>query len=1023
MWLDVADPARLVSDPDSGRVTTRAGDAPPLWIEATTASLPDPWSSGPIPTELLLHVDDRAPIPVVRDTLDRGAHGGLVWTGRPVGDPEGLEVLAQRNGVWWGRLTTLGQTWELHGSHLDGLVVEEVAYEATTTEGGCGTDDGAVSSATPGPLAASASLSGSAASAQSHGATLGPTDVWPFHSTCPDAVNIPDLPMCGADDGITVDVAVAVTHGALRRNGMLVHREEALTWVMAMEAWSNAILVQSGAVARMRVVDVLVTDIGQVNACDHDTINPRFLQLCLRDPTRDAACTPFAAQLKTIRDWATGLGADAFSFIWQPAWPSEYFADFGTSNSSLGDGSGDFHYKCAEADLLQACGFTTALPDIWSEGSVRQQCCEDPADFVDNQPRDAFCAPPLNGSFERGAAGSGNWADEGTCLSWYGGRDTFVPNYWMSGSAGTDTFAHEFAHLLNAKHARHETTAQPNRGFNAAWFAPDCSLSTIMTGGNVPDQLEVTDPNPPFGVSSQPNPAFCVRNDAGNNEVPTATSNLLLFSSSCLTTGQLGVRDGNMPTTRALNPDQSYHESLVPLGDECHDNARMISQMAPVLASVSPSVAIDPFDNRSRILSPDEVPLYLVPGGPPVTTLMTWSDPVGNLANGGSVWIQFAASPEDLEDRQNSSTAACGPAQQVAGTSTTITVTVGCEHMRIWSQAQDSNGTWVWVHEDHWWGQSGLVYSAGTQVPKLSGDGDLRNCSDFSADESRATRASVVAGILPWDSLFRNTQSDPDSGSVPCGGVCKRVTDTQTGKPYISCALGGGTQDDDLKPWLVARSDPREEALVHHVIYGMALSANPDDPAQRFCCAYRESAPAYGTALRLHGVDIEGSLRGDQIHLRQCNGAHLRGMPGIEFQVEVRGRRGPDTMWGSSAPPPYFEHFYGDKERDVLHMGAGNDFADGGEGDDNVHGGGGADESRGGEGADVVCDEDGLDVLDGDAGDDLVRWFGLAGGGQVAGGTGSDVCYGTGAADTTCEVIWPIPFEGPADCMEKNQWP
>lgn len=115
----------------------------------------------------------------------------------------------------------------------------------------------------------------------------------------------------------------------------------------------------------------------------------------------------------------------------------------------------------------------------------------------------------------------------------------------------------------------------------------------------------------------------------------------------------------------------------------------------------------------------------------------------------------------------------------------------------------------------------------------------------------------------------------------------------------------------------------------------------------------------------------------------------------LELFLEMR--LGNDYVDTSALGPEFRAHVLGDKGRDVVKLGAGDDFFNGYLGRDRVWGGDGDDFLRPGEGRDLAYGEggndqlmglDGPDELHGGEGDDLVN-----------GGPGDDLLFGDAGAD------------------------
>lgn len=104
--------------------------------------------------------------------------------------------------------------------------------------------------------------------------------------------------------------------------------------------------------------------------------------------------------------------------------------------------------------------------------------------------------------------------------------------------------------------------------------------------------------------------------------------------------------------------------------------------------------------------------------------------------------------------------------------------------------------------------------------------------------------------------------------------------------------------------------------------------------------------------------------------------------------LEIWPRLGDDTVDMSSLPRRYRAWVLVDDGRDIVHVGAGNDFVNGAKGDDRVHAGGGSDWVRTGPGNDLLWGEGGNDELKGVENNDFIH--GGLGADEVDGGPGRD---------------------------------
>jgi serralysin len=113
--------------------------------------------------------------------------------------------------------------------------------------------------------------------------------------------------------------------------------------------------------------------------------------------------------------------------------------------------------------------------------------------------------------------------------------------------------------------------------------------------------------------------------------------------------------------------------------------------------------------------------------------------------------------------------------------------------------------------------------------------------------------------------------------------------------------------------------------------------------------------------------------------------------------LEIWPRLGDDAIDGSSLPSTFRMWVLGDRGRDVVRTGAGNDFVNGAQDADKVWGGGGDDWIRTGIGDDTLVGEGGDDKLVGVDGNDTVD--GGEGDDRVGGGPGSDRLTAGGGQD------------------------
>ena len=135
--------------------------------------------------------------------------------------------------------------------------------------------------------------------------------------------------------------------------------------------------------------------------------------------------------------------------------------------------------------------------------------------------------------------------------------------------------------------------------------------------------------------------------------------------------------------------------------------------------------------------------------------------------------------------------------------------------------------------------------------------------------------------------------------------------------------------------------------------------------------------------------------------------ASCRVPSGAEFPMllEVWPRLGDDVVDSSALRKRFDVAVLGDKGKDVVHLGAGDDFVNGAQGRDLTHGGLGRDWLRTGDGRDVIDGGGGGDHLVGVAGNDTV--YGRGGDDRLGGDDGDNtIVSGEGADFVVCGPGW-----------------
>lgn len=450
---------------------------------------------------------------------------------------------------------------------------------------------------------------------------------------------------------------------------------------------------------------------------------------------------------------------------------------------------------------------------------------------------------------------------------------------------------------------------------------------------------------------------------------------------------------------------------LDPIGDDDHNNARIMNELAPVVAAYR---AHQPswLDRRSALTNVDHLDdLYTTS---PQDVTFTWDVPNQPL---NPVVLELGRSLGATGNALCDTHVEFGMNAQ----HTFVGMASSCRFLRLWTWVPGATPAAMprWGYRDYVFDERGRV---GGKVANLTPLGDaLLDCeqfTDFDDDQSG------LAERVPY--LWRTRR---------CFDVCRLVDDGVLPRE-IQCEFGPDTSNG-ARPWLVGLTLPMQGEGPNQYFWGRDHQDRP------YCCAYTEHEPA---TEHVQHFKFTGSLSGDEFRFHQCNGTNLRGMPNTAATSLVLGRAGDDVMRGSSSAFHLVEtlrgaegddRIEGGDGDDTLFGGGGDDVLLGGDGDDQLDGGWGADLLHGGKGNDVllggnandvlqggpgvdtleggnqddlVCDQGEADTLMGNGGDDALLWLGGAGSvaSGVGGGSALDVSSITGVSWASGCTLLPM---------------
>jgi hypothetical protein len=419
---------RLESFP-SGEVVTHVGvetaDAIRAWAQPGIGTRPA--------SEIRLWVGPEESVHIRGSGAMHGAQGTVSWWGRPEDDPTGLVVLTPTAHGFVGIVQANHRRWEIR--HLgDGVeqVVEHLGFSSAGT--GCS----AAEAETP---TSEAPESEPQALAAGHG------------------VELPVGPICNHDPAADqLDLLVIMTLGGRDEAGATDPQE---LWAILQNRvdWGNAALRGSGVIGTVRLVDLIVLDLGMVSPTtmnDGLTV-PQILE-CLKNPT-NPECSPTTVFVDAFRDAA---GADLVAVITDfiksgepqdPACPTPPLD--GADTDTLPDDDSD-------ADTVPEPGCDNDDND--GEPDVGGLACTECVYAGTALP--FFEAPVLN-------HGLACWSGPGASNPWV------VAQF----ESGWNTLIHEIGHKLGAGHGLWQNNTPNNFEDNTAWLAPDCTFHTIMGAG------------------------------------------------------------------------------------------------------------------------------------------------------------------------------------------------------------------------------------------------------------------------------------------------------------------------------------------------------------------------------------------------------------------------------------------------------------------------------------------------------------------------------------------------------------
>jgi hypothetical protein len=600
--------------------------------------------------------------------------------------------------------------------------------------------------------------------------------------------------------------------------------------------------------------------------------------------------------------------------------------------------------------------FDADLAVVVTDRAVNPSCTADDAD-----PQHPLGAEPRG----RAKALLG-FEDLGSCVAGVRDGDWVVTTI----EGGVNTFAHELGHALGAHHGEWQDDPGGSMGDNYGYADPDCHFSTLMAtaGPNVPHACSPVDP-----------------------------SDVQFLSSDCVLAAQ--VSGGAQQLV------------LLPVGDEEHNNARIVDEAWRYVAGYRQGAGSQAWMSKlSWITSHDELdPL-------PVDGSGLWSETFHWLhqqpGQPSLYWVQVGTSLGATDCASGLTTGTSYTPPPPPGQSGLLPE---CRFVRLWTLVAGAGygGADIWGFRDHRFFERGRV---GALVPGTGGVA-LVGCDEF--DGVSASGASPLLGQAPVPAEFMNSA---------CDSICRREAVLASGvldhyRVVCDLAQGSGGPAAGHLPWAQALTQREFWEAPNHLIYGAA------ENGRAFCCQYTEETEINVEVFELYGTSLD-----DDLQLAQCNDYAFTSMWGVELSALVRGEGGDDRIVGSVEQGGYSEELRGGQGTDILfglggddvvHGGPDADLVHGGDGRDEVTGGGGADRVQGGPGEDlvdggigedIVCDQGSSaswpDTLSGGDGDDFVFWDRKSSSGHATGdaGDGADVCsdYGAGGGwISKCETYYP----------------
>lgn len=741
-------------------------------------------------------------------------------------------------------------------------------------------------------------------------------------------IELPQEDLCNQDETGFIDVLFIITDGADDDFNLL---PDALWGEMASYvAWANATFRASGLETTVRLVGVEQMDLAHGVSTPVGTVADAYhmgqVLDCAEDPS--SCSLNITSPFFDLADLRDDYGADIVYILTDTVAVQEQDA---------------------------ACGAVpNPCPPTWEDADL--------VSFND----DIACADCEPAGLSHGANSEAYFDAGDEC--WRMPTGEFAMGLW---SSGWDTFAHELGHLLGAEHGVWTCDASapvpfgtsPWAGDNSAYTSPDCAWMTLMgrTACN------------PFTTPG-------CNQTCGENAVYRATCPNFASIPRIAWFGN--------PCARAS--DNVIGQVPQPTGDDDHENARIMEQASPYLASFR-----DP----------------MVPLLEELQAFISSPAPFSDLASGGTITIDV-----DLPSGQPSRWVSLRVGTDYGGDqlgnflflapdSRTFTAPTSGSTDRVFVRlatlVPTPDGSSAWISRE-------VRYNWTGALPGLA----LLGCD--ATGTANANGASPLNGIVPEEFVFHDcvVENDTATNNLLARAVCSESTSS----PWaISCSIDNPSTSLPPSPpspiWLQAASRRGENDLFDHAFWGVAeesvLSGGSlTRKTNLFCCVYKDRI-----ADPADSISFIGGQNADEISLSQCNRTHLRALNG-PMTVEVQGNAGDDRIEGSySTLNNYSEtlrgnfgddtifgnagddEIWGNQHNDTIYSGKGRDFVYGGAGDDIIHlgpgdlehaeggnghdiiqGGQGTDEIDGGADNDLLCDEQGADTLLGSNGADDLFW-------------------------------------------------